>query len=582
MMTRKAILWTAGVLCIVYFSLSLVFYPYRIYGDSAYYLFRIINNLALNIEHARPVGALIQIIPLLLAKGNAVLEYILMGFSLNEWLYFTLCFLAAVLLFRDSYAALGIWLILLFGSRWNYFNPVSELILASPLFLFTVLLFRKPGDSILNRIIFAGLSYFVLQSHALFIIPYVFIIAFEYTWRRSLEGTFVVRSLILSALMILRYLRMDPYEADPLSNIGNPELVGYQMILKFKFAKFLFTNSLFNLGTLFLATVVSVAMVRQRAWRPLFAYSSFFLGYTLMVIARYGRFYDQTYEPFERYLFVVPMITCIVFFVYFVRELDSRWMYGLLLGFIFIHFVNLVSYGMKVRARYTQLDHTLQNGGQFGESKIMYSVGNIYWQQLGHDWMYNIESMLLSARNNPLSCKQVLIREAFTDRDLEAVGEDDVVIKTSPCHTISTTDLNRSYFVMNEGPVRYCNAPGAWNDTVDACLGRLTISMGGFGRLQRSQDYLLPIKIVNRCESPVPSEIAGKTLRLSYHLYQGDSCVTWEGMRTHVFCEIRDYCYQKLKVRTPDAPGKYRMDVMAMLESEKRYSSMGSIEITVE
>src|SRR4051812_42223715 len=90
---RKNDLMTSFIILGFLFLIALVFNRERIYGDAAYYLFQLVNDKRFVIEHNRFIEPVIEFIPYLLVKYSVNLKYVILAASLNEWLYYFVCFL---------------------------------------------------------------------------------------------------------------------------------------------------------------------------------------------------------------------------------------------------------------------------------------------------------------------------------------------------------------------------------------------------------------------------------------------------------------------------------------------------------
>src|SRR5262245_25714017 len=125
----------AGYFCLLALLFFAVYFNVeRLYGDSAFYLFRIINDKKFIIEHNRPIAVIIEIFPYVLSRLFASMGSIILSFSLNEWLYFAASFAVIAFILKKPTTAFAMLYTYIVGSRWNYFNPVSELILSTPLY----------------------------------------------------------------------------------------------------------------------------------------------------------------------------------------------------------------------------------------------------------------------------------------------------------------------------------------------------------------------------------------------------------------------------------------------------------------
>ncbi|UPT65231.1 MAG: hypothetical protein M0D57_11705 [Sphingobacteriales bacterium JAD_PAG50586_3] len=127
----------------VLFVFSIVFVNERIYGDSAGYMFQVINFETFNIVHNRPSSVFVEWLPLLLVKLHAPLQVVLYGFSIGEFAWFLIWYLLFSRVLKAPMYGVGVVLAYVFGLRWNYFNPVSELITAFPFVFLLALAMAK-------------------------------------------------------------------------------------------------------------------------------------------------------------------------------------------------------------------------------------------------------------------------------------------------------------------------------------------------------------------------------------------------------------------------------------------------------
>ncbi len=80
MNNRKLYIFSGILLVLGYLFFSYNFYIERLYGDAAWYIFKLINTEQYTIEHGRNISVLIQLIPLYLVNNDyslkSVVKYI--------------------------------------------------------------------------------------------------------------------------------------------------------------------------------------------------------------------------------------------------------------------------------------------------------------------------------------------------------------------------------------------------------------------------------------------------------------------------------------------------------------------------
>ena len=133
---KKTILIYTSICLLIWCFFSLFFAFERLYGDSAYYLFYMINDAKYFIAHHRPASLFIEWIPLIQIKIGSSINSIIYGFSFNEAIFQILAVLLTCLWLKDPFLGFAMIITLFVGAKWNCFNPVSELILGTPVFFF--------------------------------------------------------------------------------------------------------------------------------------------------------------------------------------------------------------------------------------------------------------------------------------------------------------------------------------------------------------------------------------------------------------------------------------------------------------
>lgn len=305
---NRLILFFVFPILIIY---SVVFAYERLYGDSAGYLFQLIHHGTFNIAHNRPSSVFVEWLPLLMVKLDIPLKYILYGFSVAEFAYFFAWYFVFSKGFKTPVYGVAVILTYLFGLRWNYFNPVSELILAFPfMFLLVKLWSDKPKNTMVWYGVSLAASVFILLSHPLYIILLPAVLGY-FIISHYKERRFIYLGIGILVLLGVNYMLWAGY------NKMSVETVQQQLKLPEMAKRFISLKSITDLvmayaGTLFLFALL-VYSLYKRGYRvlPVFVLA-FCIGYTGLVFYKYGNCYPVTYEPFERYLFILPIFICLL------------------------------------------------------------------------------------------------------------------------------------------------------------------------------------------------------------------------------------------------------------------------------
>lgn len=158
--------------------MALYYYKARItYGDTSYYLFKIIQNRGFNIESGRAVSVLSQWLPLLLIKCAAPLRAVMMAYSFNLALIYVCCFLCIRYWLKSYFLAWGALLCTHLNLHYGYYYP-TEMIFSSAIIILIVAFLtcndRQPERRMAGKR-FWMVSILLLIS-ILFIHPFYFVI----------------------------------------------------------------------------------------------------------------------------------------------------------------------------------------------------------------------------------------------------------------------------------------------------------------------------------------------------------------------------------------------------------------------
>ncbi len=452
MKLTKGFLFPTLIAWLLWVAFSLYYGFDRLYGDSAFYLFDVINELKFSIAHERPAGYLIEFIPLLLAKNNVSMEQIILWFSLNESIVLVSFSILGSVLVKDTRLGLAIMLPFFLGDRFNYFNPVSELLLATPVFiLFFGLLFVN-GEKRWVQLLFLPVVVFIVYSHPLYYIllplAYVLIVLLKKVpikWN-VIHGFFIIITLLV------RYFTTDEYDKKQLE-------VEHQASLSEIANHFFNSSSTWSLLQVFvgllLILLLSVFILFKYEKKLIAIYSiGVFCSLVGLVIYKYSHLFPDTMEPFERYLFPVSIFVSLLFYVSSFHM--NKWAAVLVGAVIVYQSVQLFNYGQKVKDRNFQLCSLIEYGQQHHYSKLTVKYQNFNPSRLGHDWIMTTESLLLSRIVGNKKNVQVSVYESVDGSVLNSMLANQFVYFPWWCMNVNT--LNPEYYNVYEQPLRLVNS----------------------------------------------------------------------------------------------------------------------------
>ncbi len=209
----------------IYIFMSIYFYKSRItYGDTAYYLFKIIQTENFNIESYRGISVLSQWIPLILIKVNAPLKAVMIGYSLNFSLTYFMFFLITKYLLKSTFMSWGIILSATIFLHYGYYYPTEMIFSSSIIILIAtyISMIDRRTDYNINPIVYY-LSSFILLLSILLIHPFYYLVmgaillSFCFIYKQKIYIYFIILCCII--FLIKMYFFKSGYEASKLSSI---------------------------------------------------------------------------------------------------------------------------------------------------------------------------------------------------------------------------------------------------------------------------------------------------------------------------------------------------------------------------
>jgi hypothetical protein len=561
--------------------------PFRLYGDSADYLVRMIQYDSFFIAHERPASIFIEWLPMLLIWMSIPMKMVILSLSMAEWLWFFACFMAFRFFFKSNIHAIALVLIYLFGIRWNYFNPVSELILAFPIFLLLQLILSKAESYSNTRLLILAsfIVAFLVFSHPLYAAAIGFLLVWK--WIESgYDRKIIWLSLSFAVIVAIRYFTLDSYDKNPLNKLVE-EVSLQETIDKFTFLPHV-KDLLKSYFGLILSLLIGIWILAKRKQYLLIALLlAFVFGYVALVIQKFGFLYPETYEPFERYLFILPLVVLTVLIPQ-LKQLNGMQIAILRLCLI-VHFITLVNYSFEVQERYSIFNNAISNSYQFDECKVAYRKENYHLEFVsnrdnGHDWIQTSESLLLSSMRGRDSTKQVFIKEILPDDFYTNAGLDQFLIYPTGW-TISSDTINDYYFNLPHSKWKIANTDSVQEFTLEEMKKVLfTTDDLSFGSYAKGTKVQIQIRLENKLGRPIFSGVRNGKSGISYKWYNPKTGAFLGGLFTsQLMADFYTTLNQKMMVVMPDEKGEYVL-VPGWLSNKTRQFSpfTGNTRIHVE
>ena len=167
----RYLLLLSHLLFIPLLILSFIYYRERLFGDSAWYLFRVINSENFVIEHLRPSLYLWQWFIIVLTKAKVSMNVLLHAYSVYHVLFFYLAFVFVTHVLKDFRSGLFILCFQLLGvSDMFFFVPMWEMWYGLIAVAIQIALWRNKKS---NLLIDLCLSIYIFMSYPFNIIVWI-------------------------------------------------------------------------------------------------------------------------------------------------------------------------------------------------------------------------------------------------------------------------------------------------------------------------------------------------------------------------------------------------------------------------
>lgn len=536
-----------------------VFWKERLYGDSADYLFRMIQHESFFIVHSRPSSVFIEWLAWIGIQAGWPMEWIIRSLSLGEYIWFLSCFLFFALILKSRNHAISLILVYLFGLRWNYFNPVSELLLAFPLFVLLHYMWNTFSERNLlsNWLLSLITGVFLFFCHPLYILAIAMMLLWFWLEKKH-QKEFVYIGIGLLAGVVLRYYSMDSYEKDPLStmNVGLSPAAAAKRFIALK--TFIELGKCYA-GTFFVLIAGSIMLFKKRQKLKALLLPIFGLSYFALVAIKFGGLYPETFEPFERYLFIIPLVVLVL-----LQNEWSQWRgwkQVVLILCLCWHVFYTYRYSKIVSNRYEVFENALFNASQFEEEIIPFRKENYHPVFVsnriqGHDWIQSSESMLLSALSGASSAKQVFIKDLMPESFFSENHLGEYMYYTfgwmAPVSAINTKYIN-----LGQGRWRIANTDSL-QEYQQEHIESIDFKVNKMPHMRLNEKNILEIELNWKQEYLLYSGMRKRRVGIGYQWEQAGKKEIGKFL-TPLMSDLKSVIKQRMVVVGPEKPGTYQL-----------------------
>ena len=439
------------LLFVVLFIYAIVYYKERLFADSGYYIYRVIDSNYFVVELNRFILLFSQILPVIALKLGGSLKTILISYSIWHVLFFYILFLISRYCYKNH--AAGILLILLqtIGIRDGYFTPMFELYYGVGFLVLLVSILYKDNHTISDRILMVILSLIILTSHPFTYFLLLSILLFHFIKHRWEYLTYYIVAIVLIILvMIYKNHSATDYERGKTNNMI------YQFhngIYNWDYLKSLF-HFLFkyymDLLVLGISTVIYFVL-RKKYIKGILTIGIYLFFVAIVSLAYYGfehsRYQEQVYFPLAfivSYIFVFIAINNFSFRNTFI-------IYCFLAVLVIFRLIGISVAAVDFTYRITTAEKLIAKCQSLKGNKFVINEKDIVPENgIGTNWSYPMETMLLSGINPNQKTITICTEEDITTNDNKAKLKPENYLMR--CWDIrDDASVNQKFFHLNDG-----------------------------------------------------------------------------------------------------------------------------------
>jgi hypothetical protein len=441
---------------------SVVFYRERLFADSAFYFFSILNFQDFFIVHGRYSAVLMQFPALLASLLNLKLTPLAIIFSLTYSFYYYIIYIIISHILKKPILALTIPFLLTLAVQHTFYWPVSEysLSLVAVVLVYALIEKNHPlipslarrrnfersekwgGSYFLNYFLIIITSIFSIFCHPASVLALFYIFLFDVLSKKRIS-TDVIMGFVASFLSLIVKLVFlnDNYESGQLHfflNITDPVYL-LQLIFYFSYQKLLLTISV-------IAAVIFY--IKMKCWPKLTLLILFFIAYILFVNLFFAAVYDNFY--IENLYLALSLFIVLPILVDVLPNIKNTNLKIILISILFLFsFINIYSTSNIYKDRIDYMLGIASKANFENQHKIIIDNDNI--NGMTGNWSLPVESLVqTSIEGNPVS---IVTQKVFNETSTKfSIDEHSIIL--SPWNVITDTILNSRYFKLSEEQYR--------------------------------------------------------------------------------------------------------------------------------
>lgn len=561
--------------------MSILLYKERLFADASYYLFHLVNDGGLHVEHGRVVLGLSQILPYLGYLLGLPLKLIMILSSFGHELFYYLLFLLIYYKLKDRFSAIALILIHVIGQLWLYYSPMYEICYGAALTItfYSLLKSEKIRDDKWFILMILCL-WFAITSHLENTVLVFFVLLYDLFDRGYKQREHLSSFVLLGGGIVLEFLTLTNYEKQNISTPFNEDATALNLLNSEYLGDLWSLFAGYFPELLFFGTVATLLMLVKKQIKKAIIFLGA-VGFLLLIInnkanaTEFIRYFESMYNPL--------VLLCVFVFIFEVLKRASakvRSISTLLLIVVALLRVTWIwSYGEPLRERSAQLERLVDYAQSLGKSKYLLHKENFEKDYSFVNWATPVEALLFSAidgKENTITIST--IDDLEYGQNKQKLKEDNFMFRRSDIMDLS--ELNEKYFQLDVEPYHALNTSTFEQDynTFKADISVLPISDTEKLNFKAGDTSWVRVNITTATSKRLPSQLSSNVF-IAYHWYKDGKVVHWDGIRTPLEVDVL-YAYQQdVKVAMPEEAGLYELQFDIVIEGKAWFELQEKTEV---
>ena len=385
------------LLFFILFIFSIVFFKERLFSDSGYYIYRVIDSGGFAIGLNRFILLFSQILPVIAVNLGLSLKSILILYSINHVLFFYILFLISRYIYKNKVAGLLLILIQTIGIQSGFFTPMFELYYGAGFLILLDVILYKENHKLIDFILLIIITLVALTSHPFTYFLFGFILLFHFIKYRWQYIYYYLAAIVLVGIVYVfkKYTASD-YEQSKTNSII---YLLHNGVYDLQYLKSLTIFLLqYYKELLVLMLITTIVFIYKKEYLKTLLYLISFLFLLILINLSYYGFEHSRYQ--EQVYFPLSFIVVYTFVNYVVKNCNAKYQISIYLfsSILFYFRINEIRIsGNSFTERVDKMEQLIIKCRTLNGNKFIVKINDLVQNnEFEISWSIPMETMLLS------------------------------------------------------------------------------------------------------------------------------------------------------------------------------------------